>query len=96
MDLILKLDPPPSFKSADFWHTPYSIYIVETQLYKLNSQSNKKNSDLLHITISDALTESQVPNEFALKKFDTKVEVIPPISQPNSPTYNHNIFITKH
>ncbi|CAI2186011.1 5452_t:CDS:2, partial [Funneliformis geosporum] len=49
----------------------YSIH-METQLCEPNSQSDKKNSDLSHITSSDASTESQIPNESALKKFDTK------------------------
>ncbi|CAG8545163.1 11843_t:CDS:1, partial [Ambispora gerdemannii] len=57
----------------------YSIHI-ETQFCEPSSQSDKKNSDLSHITISDTFTESQVPNESVPKKFDTKVEVIPPIS----------------
>ncbi|POG73798.1 hypothetical protein GLOIN_2v1582864 [Rhizophagus irregularis DAOM 181602=DAOM 197198] len=72
----------------------YSIH-METQLCEPSSQSDKKNSDLSHITISDAPTESQVPNESAPKKFDTKVEVIPPISQPNSPTYDRTYFRNK-
>ena len=72
----------------------YSIH-METQLCEPSSQSDKKNSDLSHITISDAPTESQVPNESAPKKFDTKVEVIPPISQPNSPTYDRAYFRNK-
>ncbi|CAG8562561.1 2878_t:CDS:2 [Funneliformis mosseae] len=42
---------------------------------KPSSQSDKKNSDLSHITSSDTSTESQVPNESALKKFNTKVEI---------------------
>jgi hypothetical protein len=53
----------------------YSIH-METQLCKPSSQSDKKNSDLSHITSLDAPTESQVPNESAPKKFDIKVEVI--------------------
>ncbi|UZO27342.1 uncharacterized protein OCT59_019540 [Rhizophagus irregularis] len=53
----------------------YSIH-MELQLCKLSSQSNKKNSDLLHITSSDTPTESQVSNESAPKKFDTKVETL--------------------
>ncbi|PKK58610.1 hypothetical protein RhiirC2_763314 [Rhizophagus irregularis] len=65
----------------------YSIH-METQLCEPSSQSDKKNSDLSHITSSDTPTESQVPNESAPKNFDTKVEVIPPISQPNSPNYD--------
>jgi hypothetical protein len=69
----------------------YSIH-METQLY---SQSDKKNSDLSHITSLDTPTESQVPNEFASKKFDTKVEVILPISQPNSSTYDCAYFRNK-
>ncbi|GES92076.1 hypothetical protein GLOIN_2v1599128 [Rhizophagus clarus] len=72
----------------------YSIH-METQLCEPSSQSDKKNSDLSHITSSDAPTESQIPNQSALKKFDTKVEVIPPISQPNSPTYDHTYFHNK-
>ncbi|CAB4419068.1 unnamed protein product [Rhizophagus irregularis] len=49
----------------------YNIY-METQLCELSSQSDKKNSNLSHITSSDTLTESQVPNESVLKKFNTK------------------------
>ncbi|PKC01196.1 hypothetical protein RhiirA5_365135, partial [Rhizophagus irregularis] len=66
----------------------YSIH-MESQLCELSSQSDKKNSDLSHITSSDMPTESQVSNESAPKKFDTKVEVIPPIFQPNSLIYDH-------
>uniref|UniRef100_U9SK19 Uncharacterized protein n=1 Tax=Rhizophagus irregularis (strain DAOM 181602 / DAOM 197198 / MUCL 43194) TaxID=747089 RepID=U9SK19_RHIID len=55
----------------------YSIH-MEIQLCEPSSQSDKKNSDLSHITSSDTPTESQVSNESAPKKFDTKVEVIPP------------------
>ncbi|RGB24034.1 hypothetical protein C1646_821815 [Rhizophagus diaphanus] len=72
----------------------YNIH-METQLCELSSQSDKKNSDLSHITILDAPTESQVPNKSAPKKFDTKVEVIPPISQPNNPTYDRAYFRNK-
>ncbi|EXX64692.1 hypothetical protein RirG_140370 [Rhizophagus irregularis DAOM 197198w] len=61
----------------------------------IHSQSDKKNSNLSHITSSDTLTESQVPNESVLKKFNTKVEVILLIFQPNSPTYNHTYFHNK-
>ncbi|CAG8503106.1 5247_t:CDS:2 [Funneliformis mosseae] len=53
----------------------YSIH-MEPQLCELNSQSNKKNSDLLHITSSVMLTESQIPNESALKKIDIKEQCI--------------------
>jgi hypothetical protein len=72
----------------------YNIH-METQLCKLSSQSDKKNSDLSHITTSDAPTESQVPNESAPKKFDTKVEVVSSISQPNSLTYDRSYFRNK-
>ncbi|GBC51556.2 hypothetical protein GLOIN_2v1769868 [Rhizophagus irregularis DAOM 181602=DAOM 197198] len=65
------------FNAIDNIPFDYSIH-MELQLCKLSSQSNKKNSDLLHITSSDTPTESQVSNESAPKKFDTKVEVIPP------------------
>src|SRR4051812_25592064 len=53
----------------------YSIH-MEIQLCEPSSQSDKKNSDLSHITSSNAPTESQVPNKSTPKKFDTKVEVI--------------------
>ncbi|CAB4483799.1 unnamed protein product [Rhizophagus irregularis] len=72
----------------------YSIH-MESQLCELSSQSDKKNSDLSHITSSDMPTESQVSNESAPKKFDTKVEVIPPIFQPNSLIYDHTDFCNK-
>ncbi|GBB87528.1 hypothetical protein RclHR1_00140032 [Rhizophagus clarus] len=65
----------------------YSIHI--------ETQSDKKNSALSYITSSDAPTKSQIPNQSVLKKFDTKVEVIPPISQPNSPTYDRTYFRNK-
>ena len=41
------------------------------------------------------LTESQIPNESTLKKFDTKVKMISLISQSNSPTYDHTYFCNK-
>ena len=72
----------------------YSIH-MEIQLCELSSQSDKKNSDLSHITSLDAPTESQVSNESAPKKFDTKVEAISPISQSNSPTYDRTYFRNK-
>ena len=56
----------------------YSIH-METQLCEPSSQSDKKNSDLSHITSLNTSTESQVPNESATKKLDTKIEVISPI-----------------
>ncbi|CAI2187992.1 14414_t:CDS:2, partial [Funneliformis geosporum] len=59
------------FNAIDNIPFDYSIH-METQLCEPNSQSDKKNSDLSHITSSDASTESQIPNESALKKFDTK------------------------
>ena len=44
----------------------YSIH-MKTQLCEPSSQSDIKNSDLSHITISNAPTEFQVPNESARK-----------------------------
>ncbi|GES82758.1 hypothetical protein GLOIN_2v1582864 [Rhizophagus clarus] len=63
------------FNAIDNIPFDYSIH-METQLCEPSSQSDKKNSDLSHITSSDAPTESQIPNQSALKKFDTKVERI--------------------
>ncbi|CAG8675999.1 2249_t:CDS:2, partial [Funneliformis mosseae] len=48
-----------------------TIY-MESQLRELNSQNDKKNSDLSYIISSVAPTESQVSNESASKKIDTK------------------------
>ena len=66
---------------------------MEPQFCELNSQSNKKNSDLSYITSSVAPTESQVPNESTLKKIDTKV--VSPISQPESLVYDRTYFCKK-
>ena len=33
MDLILKLDPPPPFKSADFWHAPKGLDHVKVKKF---------------------------------------------------------------
>ncbi|RIA89110.1 hypothetical protein C1645_806454 [Glomus cerebriforme] len=51
----------------------YSIH-MKTQLCEPSLQSDKKNSDLSHIISLDMTTESQVPNEFILKKLDTNVK----------------------
>ncbi|GBB94481.1 hypothetical protein RclHR1_23620003 [Rhizophagus clarus] len=60
------------FNAIDNIPFDYSIH-METQLCELSSQSDKKNSDLSHITSSDVPTESQIPNQSALKKFNTKL-----------------------
>ncbi|CAG8660058.1 20907_t:CDS:2, partial [Dentiscutata erythropus] len=59
-----------------------------TQLCEPSSQSDKKNSDLSHITSSNAPTESQIPIESATKKLDTKVEVVLPIPLSHASNYS--------